>query len=69
MNKVIDKGFRSCRFISTIVKYPVFVCSLLLRCMFEVWRVACGNEVNSINSGTIYFRDASLDILVHSSFM
>jgi len=23
MNKVIDKGFRSCRFISTIVKHPV----------------------------------------------
>jgi len=24
MNKVIDKGFRSCRFVSTIVKHPVF---------------------------------------------
>jgi len=24
MNKVIDKGFRSCRFVSTIVKYPVY---------------------------------------------
>jgi len=24
MNKVIDKGFRSCRFVSTIVKDPVF---------------------------------------------
>jgi len=23
MNKVIDKGFRSCRFVSTIVKHPV----------------------------------------------
>jgi len=23
MNKVIDEGFRSCRFISTIVKHPV----------------------------------------------
>jgi len=22
-NKVIDKGFRSCRFVSTIVKHPV----------------------------------------------
>jgi len=22
MNKVIDKGFRSCRFVSTIVKHP-----------------------------------------------
>ena len=25
MNKVIDKGFRSCRFVSTIVKHPVIV--------------------------------------------
>jgi len=25
MNKVIDKGFRSCRFVSTIVKHPVLV--------------------------------------------
>ena len=24
MNKVIDKGFRNCRFVSTIVKHPVF---------------------------------------------
>jgi len=23
MNKVIDEGFRSCRFVSTIVKHPV----------------------------------------------
>jgi len=23
MNKVIDKGFRSCRFVSTIVEHPV----------------------------------------------
>jgi len=23
MNKVIDKGFRSCRYVSTIVKHPV----------------------------------------------
>jgi len=23
MNKVIDKGFRSCHFVSTIVKHPV----------------------------------------------
>jgi len=23
LNKVIDKGFRSCRFVSTIVKHPV----------------------------------------------
>jgi len=25
MNKVIDKGFRSCRFVSTIVKHPVYM--------------------------------------------
>jgi len=24
MNKVIDKGFRSCHFVSTIVKHPVY---------------------------------------------
>jgi len=23
MNKVINKGFRSCRFVSTVVKHPV----------------------------------------------
>jgi len=27
MNKVIDKGFRSCRFVSTIVKYPLLLSS------------------------------------------
>jgi len=30
MNKVIDKGFRSCRFVSTIVKHPV--CCGAVRC-------------------------------------
>jgi len=25
MNKVIDKGFRSCGFVSTIVKHPVLL--------------------------------------------
>jgi len=25
MNKVIDKGFRSCHFVSTIVKHPVYI--------------------------------------------
>jgi len=25
MNKVIDKGFRSCRFVSTIVKHPAYI--------------------------------------------
>jgi len=25
MNKVIDKGFRNCRFVSTIVKHPVVI--------------------------------------------
>jgi len=25
MNKVIDKGFRSRRFVSTIVKHPVYI--------------------------------------------
>jgi len=28
MNKVIDKGFRSCRFVSTIVKHPVYLHSV-----------------------------------------
>jgi len=47
--------------------------------MFEVRRIACGSEdltqythVNwscITNSGTIYFQDASLDILVHATFM
>jgi len=30
MNKVIDKGFRSCRFVSTIVKHPVLVYSAIV---------------------------------------
>jgi len=25
MNKVINKGFRSCRFVSTILKHPVYM--------------------------------------------
>jgi len=29
MNKVIDKGFRSCRFVSTIVKHPVYTQGLI----------------------------------------
>jgi len=28
MNKVIDKGFRSCLFVSTIVKHPVHGCKI-----------------------------------------
>ena len=37
MNKVIDKGFRSCRFVSTIVKHPVH-CWLLCSDP-EIWRI------------------------------
>ena len=37
MNKVIEKGFRSCRFVSTIVKHPVIYTRLFaLRC----WRTS-----------------------------
>jgi len=32
MNKVIDKGFRSCRFVSTIVKHPVHQACIYVRC-------------------------------------
>jgi len=32
MNKVIDKGFRSCRFVSTIVKHPVLAAERGLNC-------------------------------------
>jgi len=31
MNKVIDKGFRSCRFVSTIVKHPVHIRSFQVK--------------------------------------
>jgi len=31
MNEVIDKGFRSCRFVSIIVKHPVFGLSVLAK--------------------------------------
>ena len=34
MNKVIDKGFRSCRFVSTIVKHPVYRCSVFVFSFF-----------------------------------
>jgi len=38
MNKVIDKGFRSCRFVSTIVKHPVSKPTKWLRkAAIEVW--------------------------------
>jgi len=39
MNKVIDKSFRSCRFVSTIVKHPV--------CLQQVFN----NFGNSVNFG------------------
>jgi len=39
MNKVIDKGFRSCRFVSTIVKHPVFIGRKL--CLGTSNRVEC----------------------------
>jgi len=40
MNKVIDKGFRSCRFVSTIVKHPVYTRGahsqfILVFCLFR----------------------------------
>jgi len=38
MNKVIDKGFRSCRFVSTIVKHPVHEASEVLnKHVMGVW--------------------------------
>jgi len=37
MNKVIDKGFRICRFISTIVKHPV---------LYLAFRVATNSNCN-----------------------
>jgi len=37
MNKVIDKGFRSCHFVSTIVKHPVYGCySLRTSCLWWI---------------------------------
>jgi len=50
MNKVIDKGFRSCRFVSTIVKHPV--CSLnhflQLKCVLNLTLTcqSCSRERN-----------------------
>ena len=35
MNKVIDKGFRSCRFVSTIVKHPVCSCAVYPGLLFR----------------------------------
>jgi len=37
MNKVIDKGFRSCRFVSTIVKHPVQPLHLHLHTFRNIW--------------------------------
>jgi len=58
MNKVIDKGFRSCRFVSTIVKHPVclndniqsrfsvheagWTCVSFFSCLFVCWIVDFG---------------------------
>jgi len=36
MNKVIDKGLRSCRFVSTIVKHPVRAATEFVDRMHEV---------------------------------
>jgi len=33
MNKVIDKGFRSYRFVSTIVKHPVYTTHVQKCCL------------------------------------
>ena len=38
MNKVIDKSFRSCRFVSTIVKHPVLVA------VFRLLLICCRNS-------------------------
>jgi len=50
MNKVIDKGFRSCRFVSTIVKHPVSV-----KQMFRTWMkilLHCGFGYTQVNQMT-----------------
>jgi len=43
---VIRQGCQSwyIRHVYVLVYFHVFVCSLLLRCMFKVWRVTCGSE-------------------------
>jgi len=49
MNKVIDKGFRSCRFVSTIVKHPVYD--------FETSYVRCVRFIKRLyfdGSGVVY---------------
>jgi len=37
MNKVIDKDFRSCRFVSTIVKHPVFIWGAFHNSGIQYW--------------------------------
>jgi len=43
MNKVIDKRFRSCRFVSTIAKHPVNTTSSWMQC--KVRKAACSKRV------------------------
>jgi len=37
MNKVIDKGFRSCRFVSTIMKHPVDILHIHIHYHFSIF--------------------------------
>jgi len=56
MNKVIDKGFRSCRFVSTIVKHPV--CCGTVRCssyVFATFELVLSRIVCSIYVCVCFF--------------
>jgi len=54
MNKFIDKGFRSCRFVSTIVKHPVLsegTISFVFHChsfLCTMKTLIIGYELNNI---------------------
>jgi len=43
MNKVIDKGFRSCHFVSTIVKHPVYL--TLLQTTYPIFFILFAKEL------------------------
>jgi len=45
MNKVIDKGFRSCRFVSTIVKHPVYSNMTAFVAWFDFSIFACMHKL------------------------
>jgi len=71
MNKVIDKGFRSCRFVSTIVKHPVHYMNKMIevKCICQenlIERMQCTKICNVPNSNQLAYPYVTLSLCLHS---